>query len=131
MKNTLIELAKEVDLIGETGYQVMCPLSEYLPKLAQLESRIISLDRERILQIFNRWMTNDGTVAEFIEAVRSYNAELLQANSGNAVDEFEKWYVEEVTGCNGEWIAKNENGEYYEKRTQEALKVWLASRGIK
>ena len=44
--------------------------------------------------------------------------------------EFEKWYQNEITGCNGEWLEKDEHGEYYEKTTREAWKIWRAATWI-
>lgn len=38
--------------------------------------------------------------------------------------EFEKWYQEEVTGCNGEWLVKDDGGQYVERSTREAWIVW-------
>lgn len=39
-------------------------------------------------------------------------------------DKFDKWYQEEISGCNGTFIEKDDDGEYYEKVTRVAWKVW-------
>lgn len=41
--------------------------------------------------------------------------------------EFEEWYCSEITGCNGEWVERDDHGEYYEKDTRTAWKIWRAS----
>ena len=43
--------------------------------------------------------------------------------------EFEKWYQEEVTGCNGEWLVKDDGGQYVERSTREAWIVWQQATG--
>ena len=37
---------------------------------------------------------------------------------------FENWYQEEVSGCNGEWLEKGDDGEYYERITRDAWVAW-------
>ena len=41
-------------------------------------------------------------------------------------EKFEKWYVDEVSGCNGEWVAKLDNGQYYEISVTKAWLSWQA-----
>jgi hypothetical protein len=37
---------------------------------------------------------------------------------------FEKWYQEEVSGCHGTFVEKDEANKYYEKGTRTAWIVW-------
>ena len=39
---------------------------------------------------------------------------------------FEDFYQSEVTGCNGEWLVK-EDGKYLEEKTARAWVVWQAA----
>lgn len=41
--------------------------------------------------------------------------------------EFEAYYQEEVSGCNGEWLEKDSDGDYLERDTQNAWEVWQAA----
>jgi len=44
-----------------------------------------------------------------------------------AQEKFEAWYVEEVSGCNGEWVAKDETtAKYMERETRGAYDAWQA-----
>ena len=44
---------------------------------------------------------------------------------------FEKWYQNEVSGCNGEYVGKDDAGTYYEKATREAWRVWQKSAEVR
>jgi hypothetical protein len=57
--------------------------------------------------------------------------EAMNNNQGNAQalteqQIFDAWYQEHVSGCNGEWTAKDDTGEYYERVTRNAWVAWQA-----
>ena len=43
-------------------------------------------------------------------------------------EEFEQWYQRDVSGCNGEFVAKDDAGEYLEVYTFRAWIAWQAAR---
>lgn len=42
----------------------------------------------------------------------------------SAREVFEIWYQENITGCNGEWIEVDEHGQYLERSTRDAWKLY-------